>query len=669
MKRVLAIVLLLAVNAFGQPYPDTITITSADLPYTIPNNFTAYRIAPNILQSFRINSTTNGIIVNSKHDIEIFGQYQGSTPGEYASLNFCSGGGDARYGILLASSYNVTIKNLNIYAGMGTLDDDNDSGNACIRITGGTHNVLFENGGMYPDGLDGKGVDQIVDAGYNSYNLDFNGVNHYQYSNKFTRRDYYMASLMKFEFSAIIEPPDYHVRIRNCTFERSIHVAVAISGSQVPTDSGALALIYDNEFHQQGRNDRYTTFTDNATQSLGDNFAMSFIGLRRGSEIHDNLIYGDNVASHYGGSGILIQGACGWPDEPVRFWNNEMVLRSGRHIALSALKQATQGFYIRALDGILANRHLQIYNNNIQIYVDTSQASTSTGRVAEGIRILMDSLSHDIVITENHVSINRVDSAAGLGNGSGESELITSAITIAQQTEVDAGELSIFHNYFGDWGRSVVRFGSNREASYGGNNVYLLHDTLALYANNDTTFWFETVGSYIDHSTNNIHQDCIFGGYASPYDITFGNASAADSLGKSVEHWQTVRLVCLDSDGDPVPNISIYYANAYREGLLGVSNYLGILEQRVKVRYDHRDYLTDTYNPGDSIFNPFTFTGYTQAMDDSVEVTMTVSPTVFVDTLVFTATTGTVPPSGNLILIRNVPTPAHPTEVVGPPVP
>lgn len=646
------IIWLLPAFAFAQPYPDTITIISADLPYTIPNNFTAYRISPSIGQSFRINSATNGIIVNSKHDIEIFGNYTGSTPGEYASLNFCSGGGDSYYGILLASSYNILIKNLNIYAGMGALDDDNDSGNACIRVTGSTRNVTIRNGGLYPDGLDGKGFNQIVDAGYNSYNLRFTGVNYYQYSNKFTRRDYYMASLMKFELSHIVEEPDYHIQIDSCIFDRSIHVAVAITGSQVPTDSGALVHIFDNEFHQQGTNTRYTTFTDNATQSLGDNFAMSFIGIRRGSQIHDNIIYGDNVDGSYGGSGILIQGAHGWPDDPVEFYDNRMILRSGRHIALSALKQATQGFYIRSLDNVNSNQHLHVYRNNIQIYVDTSQATTSTGRVAEGIRLLCDTLSHDIYLVNNHVSINRSDSAAGLGNGSGESELITSGFTIAKMDDNRfTNQVYSYGNYYGSY-KAPLRYGSNRESSYGANDTYLQGDTLVSYVDLDTTVWFETNGSYVGHSINNINLDCTLLGYANAADVVFAGGSSVDSLGKSVEFWKTLQLLVLGSNGQPVGSSEVWASNAYDTKFLGTTDFQGWIRVPRKTRYEYQDYITgDAYNPGDSLsFEPRTVTVYAPDFSDTVQIVMTLM-TQAIDTVQFDSEVGTTPPFGTKIMM------------------
>lgn len=670
MKYLACFIIALSVTAFGQPYPDTITITSADLPYTIPNNFTAYRIAPTVLQLFRINSNTNGIIVNGKHDIEIFGVYAGGGNG-FATLNFAAGGGDGQYGILLASSYNVTIKNLNIYAAMGTLDDDNDSGNVCIRITGSTYNVLMQYGGLYPDGLDGKGINQTVDAGYNSYNLHFQYMTLYQYSNKFTRRDYYMASLMKFEFSKIIESPDYHVKIDNCIFSRSIHVAVAVAGSQVPVDSGALVQIFSNSFNMQGRNDLYTTFTDNSTQSLGDNFALSFIGLRRGSQIYGNTVQGDQSNLHYGGSGFLIQGAHGWPDDPIEFYDNTMVLRSGRHIALSALKQATQGFYIRSLDNVNSNQNLHVYNNDVKIFVDTSQATTSTGRVAEGIRVLVDTASFGIVIANNHITINRADSAAGLGNGTGESEVIASALTIAKQDgNPHENSILVYGNYFGS-PKTPLRYGSNRESSYGANDTYLREDTIVSYEDKDSTIWFETNGSYVGHSTNNAHQDCKFLGGANPYDIVFAGGSEVDSLGKSVEHWQTVRLLCLGSDGVPLAGLPVYYANAYREGLAGYTNYFGWFERRFRVRYDFQDYLTgDTYNPGDSLMNPFEFSAYTVDLSDSASTTMTVTQTVHTDTLVFANTLGTPAVTGTYLMLRRIEhNPTTEIEIVGPPVP
>lgn len=664
MKRIIALILVLAATAAGQSYPDTITITSADLPYTVAQNNVCIRIAPSIGQSFRINSNTNGIIVTNRINVLIVGVYTGAvTYDQRATLNFAAAGGDAQYGISINSSNGVVIKDLNIYAGMGALDDDNDSGNTCVRITGSARNVEWRNCGIYPDGLDGKGISQTVDASYNSYNLRTTGCDFYQYSNKFTRRDYYMASLIKGELSKIVEYPDYHWQIDSCNFTRSIHVAVAITGSQVPTDSGALVYVFDNEFHQDGTNLRYTTFTDNATQSLGDNFAMSFIGLRRRSEIHNNRIYGDVTASGYGGMGILIQGAHGWPDRPVQFYDNTMVLRSGRHIALSALKQSTQGFYIRALDGINGNQNLWVFRNNIKIYVDTAQATTSTGRIAEGIRVLVSTPDHDIIISDNHVSVNRSDSAAGLGNGTGESEVIANGITIAQATDL-GDRVRVMNNYFG--APIPIRYGSNRESSLGANNTFLFADTFAAYRDCDTTIWFETNGSYVGHSINNVHQDCVWLGYANPYDIVFAGGSSVDSLGKSVEHWQTVNIYCKGSNGQPMPQAAVHYANAFREGILGYSDLTGWLQVAVKVRYDHHDYVTgDGYNPGDSVFNPFVIHGISGATYSDT-TTLSITPTVYTDTLTF-AVAGTATPTGDYVMRRKKLNPATDAILIGPP--
>lgn len=662
MKYLACFIIALTATALGQyktSCTDTIEITT--LPYTMGYSDTCYCLLAGVTSS----SGDNGINFGGKDRLLLT-----TKDGAGATLSFVLGGGDSKYGLLMDGVTYATVKGFAIIAGSGGLDDDADSGNACIRITGSTNNCLFRGVNLYPDGLDGKGVNQIVDAGYNSYNLRFTNGTAYQYSNKFTRRDYYMASLMKFELSKIVESPDYHIQIDSFTFERSIHVAVAITGSQVPSDSGALVNIFDNEFHQQGRNDLYTTFTDNATQSLGDNFALSFIGVRRGSQIHNNAFYGDVVADHYGGSAILVQGAHGWPDAPVEIYDNTAVLHSGRHIALSALKQATQFIYARSLDNLNSNQNLHVYNNDVQIFVDTSQATTSTGRVAEGIRVLVDTMSHGIVIANNHITINRADSADGLGNGTGESEVIASAVTIAMQDNNPfENPLLVYGNYWGS-PKTPLRYGTNRESSYGANDTFIREDTIVSYEDKDSTIWFETNGSYVGHSTNNVHQDCKFLGGANPYDIVFAGGSAVDSLGKSVEHWQTVRLLCLGSDGVPIPHALVYYANAYREGLAGVTNYYGWFERRFKIRYDYQDYLTgDTYNPGDSLMNPFEFSAYTIGLDDSASTTMTVSQSVHTDTLVFANTLGTPTVSGTYILTKK--TYYNPTTAigeVGPPV-
>jgi hypothetical protein len=187
----------------------------------------------------------------------------------------------------------------------------------------------------------------------------------------------------------------------------------------------------------------------------------------------------------------------------------------------------------------------------------------------------------------------------------------------------------------------------------------------------DTTFWFETLGTYIDHSTNNIHQDCVFLGYASPSDIVFAGGSDLDSLGKSLEHWQTVNLLCLGSNGQPVPLAGIWYGNAHNEGFAGNSDIDGWFRKAFKVRYDHQDYvLTDGINPGDSTFNPFIFTAYTFLGDDTATTTISLSPTVYTDTLIFDNTTGVIPPSGTKIIIRKLNNdPSDDIEIIGPPIP
>lgn len=680
------LLLLMPVCLFGQDYPDTITIFSVDLPYTLPANNTAYRITglTGGATPFQISSSDNGILCSGRTNVMIFGEYLGAISGPRATLNFAVGGADAKYGIQVSNSDSVIIKDLKIRAGSAAsgLDDDLDSGNVCIRETGQTHKVHVRNCELITDGLDGKCAYNSVDVHLDTYNWSFVGCDFSTLSNKFTRRDYYMGSLIVMEFSAQVEVPDYSIIIDSNVFSRAIYTPIAITGSSVPNDSGALVKERWNTFHLQGRNDRYTTFTDDNTHSLGDNFASTYIGLRRGSEIAYNTIIADNLALHYGGSGFLIQGAHGWPNEPVVFHDNWMTLRSGRHIALSMLKQSGQGFYVRPLlhrdtlriDGVLdtitfsnANQNLLVYRNKIQIYVDSSQATSSTGRTAEGIRVLVDTMSNNIVIANNHISINRSDSAAGLGNGSGEAEIITSGITIAQQDGVPFGELQIFENYFGDWGKSAVRYGSNRESSYGANNTYLLRDTLALYANKDTTFWFETLGSYIGHSTNNLHQDCVFLGYADPSEIVFANASAADSLGKSVEQWRTINIVCLDSDGDPVNSAAVYYANIHDEAFFANSDLSGLASRPLKIRYDHQDYISDSYNPGDSLFNPFTFTGIHGT--DTVTTTLNVTASAFTDTLVFPTS---VPPlvRGQKLLLRRGPlNPLEESQEILPPNP
>lgn len=612
---------------------DTIEITS--IPYSLPYDDTCYCLTGTL------SSATNGINLNGKDRILI-----SSVGATRQLLIFAAGGSDQRYGISQGSSDWVYLNNIHVIAGLGTLNDDSDSGNNCFRSTGG-HHLLIENCRFDADGLDGRCFDQVVSASSYAFNFIDNTFN--TYSNKFTRRDYYMAALMKFEFGKVLDS-SYHALIQGNTFERAIHVAIAMTGSQVAGDSGALVYIFDNTMHGQGRNDRYTTFTDASAQSLGDNFGISVIGLMRGSEIYSNWIYGDDVPLHYGISGMLLQGCHGWPDSPVQVYDNHMVLRSGRHIALSALKQSTQGFYVRALDNILANQNLWIYSNDIQIYVDTSQSSTSTGRVAEGARILMDDLSHDIIFANNHISINDEDSANGGGNGSGESEMFVSAITIAQESAVPAGELSIYGNYFGSI-KAPVRFGSNRESILSANNIFMHNDTIVQYRDMDTTFWFETGGTFLGHATGNIHQDCTFLGYANPADIVFASGASVDSLGKSLAQYQTVHLVCLGSDGQPLAAVGVFASDAYDNRFLGYSNSLGIVDGILKLRYDHHDYITsDSYNPGDSLFNPYTFTAYTFGGTDTAIVVATITASNYTDTLQFDNIAGEAPTVGTLFL-------------------
>lgn len=619
--RVLLLTLLLPALALAQyktSCQDTIALTTADT--LLPYSDTCYSCGT-------LTWSNSGINTNNKDRILITG----------GTLAFANGGGDNRRGIFVNSSDYVYLNGITIYAGNLALDDDADSNNVCLKIAS-SHHLWADGCTFVTDGLDGRCVDLVVDA--SSYAHDFDDCEFQSISTKFSRRDDYLGANVRLNYYKELDS-SYHVTIRNCNVVNAIHTAIAIAGYQSP-DSGALCYIYNNTAHMNARNDRYTTYTGSSTQSLGNPFFVTLDGVLHGSQFYDNYVASGTTANCYGGDGFLVQGAHGWATDPIEFYRNRMHLHHGAHVATDPETQASLGYYIRKYSGgdHSFNENVHIYDDTILISVDTATATKHTGRYAEGIRVGVDSSSHDIIIANEYVDVT----AATAGT------YYTSALTFHQDPGLDA-DITIANNYFGSY-KTPIWLGGER-IGIPANDAFIRANRIASHADLDSTVYFHPSSTYRSHSIGNVFQDNIYEEYADPNDIIFSTGSLGDidSLGKSVEQWQTVELLCLGADGNPIPLVAVWAQDQYDEQFLGYSNFQGYINKAVKIKYDHNDYITtDGYNPGDSTFSPFYFRAYTFGGLDTTYDTLAVAWNAYRDTLVFSNTNTVAPPGGKYTL-------------------
>lgn len=640
-------------------YADTIYISS--LPYTCTQDNTLYYVGywsgvkPPWVWACKLSSTGKGIDTNGKDNIMIAGDPT-SMPECQSTITYGTTHDVYTYGILVNGGDSIHIYDVDLIPGAAVVDD---TGAVALLVKGSATNVYVSQSLLYTDGLNGKSVRVWPDSSHGIW-LDY--CTFYNYGNSFVRRDPVTNNSTSWvvtgEYSGYpLGADEYHLKVTNCTFNRSIHVSIGVLGSNVKIGStvmGAVAIITGNTFHQRTRDDLYPTDNGNVLTSTGDPFAVNFDGVAAGSEVANNSFYGDSTANEYGGDGILIQGARGTEASPVEIHDNYFDLRHGAHPSLSAVKQACQAVYLRRYDGGTHsyNQHVKIYNNWGQIWVDTLAATTSVGTYAEGIRVGLDSMTNNIEVFNNHIPVLRGD---GVTNGSG---LNVAALSVSRLDSLMATDAWIgvynnnFYNNYWEAPITPVWLGANR-IGQPCSNMQLVGDTI--YCPNDdhdsTAFFFSPLNTYYWHSTNNKIIDAVYGGYASDSDVVHGYISAAsDGLGKTLEHWVTLRVLVTGPAGLPKAGIPVTAENNY-----GYTYSLGNTESdgwaQGLVKYKFFGYDPDIYDDlviGDSVaFNPFLLTAIEGT--DTATSSIWITPTCKTDTLALT-TVGEIPATGNYIM-------------------
>lgn len=685
IKYIYLIIGLLPSLAFGYSGnltpPDTVIVTNGMLPYTMSASNTAYIITGNTL-----NSTTNGLYADAIHDVTITGDWTGS-PNHNVIVNIASGGGDSYYGIRLERCYDVYIRGLALQINNNS-NLEADSSNRLI-ILDRCDSIWIDQCNIVPSGLDSKGIWLTNSSRLKKIDITyclprpFFSENNGTLSDWFTSRTAYGAAwlLVNHQSQTPLDTAigEYHLYVAHNEIDRSIHTAFAFIGRDVEFGSGNYGglLVYcdSNTITMAKRNDKYLAQEGetNSSHSAGDAFAITLDGVRGGSHFIGNTFQVSNEDSTYGGSGFLVQGAHGTADYPVVFQGNQFFLSEGETPAfISEIRASAMFFYPRrflqtgsASADSSYNKYC-IFKENYGInYVDTSEATTHIGRVYEGVRFGANSIySETMVFQNNHFECGvRTDVAPTSPNG-GATQIIGAALTYHQLDEVTSTRM--IGNYWGGYDMVWWLFGTRIEAP--ANNLLSYRDTLYQRADSDTTIYFYPWSqSTADHHINNQVWDATFLGYADPTKVVFSNCFSIDSLGKSIEFWQTLELLVLGSDGNPALLSGVRLTNSYEDRFLGHTDYQGWLRKPLKTRYEHFDCVSDGYNPGDSLaFEPFTLTAYSFDGTDTAQIVMSLMEQR-IDTVQFTTVIGSQPPPRTYLMLRKKINPADDAEWLGPP--
>ncbi len=625
-------------------FQDTVLIAS--LPYTIPASDTAYKI------DGRLNSTGNGIYADAKSNFIIVGAH--STAERDDTLNIVSGGGDGAYGIRLERCSNVMIQGLRFRVRNGAAVQD-DSLNQLIILDRCDSIWAYDNY-LETGGIDSRAVRLTNTSRLKNIEITHNSFD--QTQTWFTSRTAYGASLVLSDHQSqtALTGSEYHLRLRKNYFAKSIHSAIALIGRDV-IGYGLKVYCDSNTFHMRKRNDKYVLGEGdaNTAYSTGDAFAITTDGIQAGSRIGvgDSVLSDDAVVgfNHYGGSGYLLQGCHGTVDDPVIVQGFVMQLNEGKHPSFSTdAQQACVGIYLRkylevgsAAADSSYNRHLHIRNGSITISVDADAATNHTGRRYEHIRLgANDSKANGIIIDGIHTDLQYDTSPSDDGPILGAALVYHAYDSV---TPVLTG------NYWRGYDQVWWLFGTRVEAP--ANNLISYRDTLSQAVDSDTTIkfypWSQATSQ---HHVNNVVWNATWQGNADSSDVQFTNCTNIDSLGKSIEYWQTVRLEIFGADSLPAPNAHVWVANGYYDWYAGQANYLGIFERPVKWFYRHKDCVTDLYAPGDSTgFNPFVFRVFMEDYSDTATTSMNV-PGQWLDSLYFDNQAGVAAAAGAKLLIR-----------------
>ena len=642
-------------------YEDTIWVTT--LPYTCMQDNTLYLLGylsgskPPYVWNDDLTSTGKGINTNGHSKIMISTDFTRTEA--RSSITYSTSHDVASYGILVSGGDSIRVEYLELLPGAGAVLDTNAVG---ILINASARHVLVSGCRVYTDGIDAKFVK--VWPG-NSNGIRFDYCYFHNYGNAFIRRDPVTNQstawgiIASFEGSPLAEG-EFHLKVTNCEFGRSIHVSIGVLGVNVKVGSdvmGAVSIITNNIFHQRTRNDLYLVDLDNTVQSAVDPFAVNFDGIGAGTVVAYNSFYGDLTTNEYGGDGILVQGARGTEANPVLIHDNYFDLRHGAHPSAPAGKQAALAIYLRRYTGTAAahsyNQWVQIFNNWGQTWVDTVTSTKSIGTYSEGIRVGLDSMTNNISIYNNHIPVKRSD---GVTNGSGleVAALSVSSLDSLMATDAWIGVYdNVFYSNYWEAPITPVWFGANRIGKPC-SNVQLVGDTIYCpYDDHDSTaFYYSRRNTYYWHSTGNKIVDCVYGGYASDSDVVFGFINeASDGLGKTLEHWVTLSVLVWGSDSIPKPGAVVKLLNNYGDRqTLGISESDGWARGLVKYKFFGYDpNPSDEYVVEDSVaFNPFQITAISGT--DSAFGTITITPTCKTDTLTL-APPGEIPLTGVYFMI------------------
>ncbi len=536
------------------------THTISSLPYTASQTGVNYSETLYVAGT-HLSSATNGIRITG-HDIVLM--LGGDT------ISFGTGNGNGHYGIQTwgdgaNGSYNIKIVG-------GTIlhhpSDTTVEWNRCLQFAG-AKNYLIENTDLIVKGFNGSCIG-VLSGSYRNCNVEFSGGRWTSEVTAYDSRCNYDGICASFGVLAS-SGYDYHWKIHDVVITQTPGQGISLGG---------LSYIYDCSITVDARNDFYTYYSGNVCASAANSFAVIASELLAGSELYNNVILaGENYQGCDGG--FLLQVSKGTPFNHIKVHDNYISIHRGEDAHYGPMNP-------KGIKSRYHNRHVDIYNNEIYIYVgDTTRSAYGPNGIGIETITRFDSGS-------DWVDGRVPDSFIVIENNYVEMIALNSEIDEVQCTRIVAPEdpsVYLWDQAGMVWRNNhlVTPLWAHHFGGYDGDaqNVTVIGDTIEFSnspwgSSNKCSFFL----GYAYDGRGNKALDCFFMNGAMDTSIGFMHSSGEHSIALQ----RTLPVRVMGNNGCPVSNAQVTVVNNYGRTILSqTTNSSGRVSGAVTYWYEAED--------------------------------------------------------------------------------
>ena len=393
------LLILTASHVFG----GQVVLTSSNLPYIVNTGDTV------TFSGTKVTTATDGLYVRDGA-INVLINLAGDT------LVFGTDNGAGHMGIRVARSngptQNVVIKGGWVIHG----GNDSSNRNACIELAG-CNGVLIDSVSTIVYGTNGKCLTSVPQEGRvitatngtvtswrgTSKNVEIRGGRYISYVTGYSSRCSYDGAVIHLAGKSAVTGSEYNFKVHDLSVENAPCQGIVTYG---------VVHVYGCTVTVDSRNFMYTYPSSQFCQSQANAYCILARLVNEGSMFYDNVLLAGET--YYGADGgFEVEGCLGTAAKPIMFYNNYMKIHRGWDVYYGSTIRA-KGFKIRRADetdpftgdSYNGNRHIRIYNNDINVYAHTDTVNYKAyGPGASAFYLLphIDRNDSDVVIENNHI--------------------------------------------------------------------------------------------------------------------------------------------------------------------------------------------------------------------------------------------------------------------------